>query len=93
MKIFILQKIMQIPFSAHKGEIHNFDNNQPYFAAIAMRVLRQNNWVEEHDIKKDGKGRPMKVLESIIQHYEEESNRVSTRAMESIQRLKELTTV
>ena len=32
-------------------------------------------------------------LESIINHYEEESNRESTRAMESIQRLRELTTV
>jgi predicted transcriptional regulator len=66
--------------------------------SIAMRTLRQNKWVEEREIKAEGKGRPMKVyklgmpLESIINHYEEESNRVSTRAMESIQRLKELST-
>ena len=66
--------------------------------SIAMRTLRQNNWVEEHDIKKEGKGRPMKIykigvpVDSIIQHYEEESKHESTRAMESIQRLRELST-
>jgi predicted transcriptional regulator len=66
--------------------------------SIAMRTLRQNNWVEENDIKKEGKGRPMKVykigvpIDSIIHHYEEESNRESAHAMMSIQRLKELST-
>jgi predicted transcriptional regulator len=46
--------------------------------SIGMRTLRQNKWVEERDIKVEGKGRPMKVyklsmpLDSIIQHYEEE---------------------
>ena len=41
--------------------------------SIAMRTLRQNNWVEENDIKKEGKGRPMKIykigvpIDSIIQ--------------------------
>ena len=65
--------------------------------SIAMRTLRQNNWVEERDTKKEGKGRPMKVykisvpIDSIIHHYEEESNRESAHAMMSIQRLKELT--
>jgi predicted transcriptional regulator len=66
--------------------------------SIAMRTLRQNNWVEEGDINAEGKGRPMKVyklsvpLESIINHYEEESKQESAQAMMSIQRLKELTT-
>jgi len=65
--------------------------------SIAMRTLRQNNWVEERDTKKEGKGRPMKVykigvpIDSIIHHYEEESKRESAHAMMSIQRLKELT--
>ncbi len=65
--------------------------------SIGMRTLRQNNWIEQRNIKADGKGRPMKVyklivpLNSILNHYEEESKRESTRAMESIQRLKELT--
>jgi predicted transcriptional regulator len=66
--------------------------------SIAMRALRQNYWVEEREIKAAGKGRPMKVyklsvpLESIINHYEEESKQESAQAMMSIQRLRELTT-
>jgi len=66
--------------------------------SISMRSLRQNKWVEEREIKAEGKGRPMKVyklgvpLESIITFYEEEANRESTQAMMSIQKLKELTT-
>lgn len=65
--------------------------------SIAMRALRQNKWVEEREIKAEGKGRPMKVyklgvpLESIINHHEEESKQESAQAMMSIQRLKELT--
>jgi predicted transcriptional regulator len=64
--------------------------------SIAMRTLRNNNWVEERDIKAAGKGRPMRVykltvpLESIINHYEEESNRESAKTMQAIQRLKEI---
>jgi predicted transcriptional regulator len=67
--------------------------------SIAMRTLRQNNWVVEGDINAEGKGRPMKVymlsvtLNMIIRHYEEERNRESARAMEYIQRLRDLTTV
>lgn len=66
--------------------------------SISMRSLRQNKWVEEREIKAEGKGRPMKVyklgvpLESIITFYEEEANRESTQTMMSIQKLKELTT-
>jgi predicted transcriptional regulator len=64
--------------------------------SIAMRTLRQNNWVTEHDVKTEGKGRPMKVyklsvpIEKIIQHYEEEKNSEAARTMQTIQRLKEL---
>jgi predicted transcriptional regulator len=66
--------------------------------SIAMRSLRQNNWVDDRNIKADGKGRPTIVyklgmpLESIINHYEEVSKQESAQAMLSIQRLKELTT-
>ena len=66
--------------------------------SIAMRSLRQNNWVDDRNIKADGKGRPTIVyklgvpLESIINHYEEESKKESAQAMMSIQRLKQLTT-
>jgi len=44
--------------------------------SIAMRTLRQNNWVTERDVKTEGKGRPMKIyklsvhIEEIIKHYE-----------------------
>lgn len=64
--------------------------------SIAMRTLRNNSWVEEKDIKKDGKGRPMKVyrltvsLGDIIKHFEEIKRRESTKTMESIEKLKEL---
>ena len=64
--------------------------------SIGMRALRQNNWVEQRNIKAEGKGRPMIVyklnvpLETIIQHYEEEKSRELARTSEFIQRLKEL---
>ncbi len=64
--------------------------------SIAMRTLRQNNWVAERDVKTEGKGRPMKVyklivpMENIIRHYEEVENSESARTMQAIQRLKEM---
>ena len=64
--------------------------------SIAMRTLRQNNWVNERDVKAEGKGRPMKVyklrvtIQEIIQHYEAEKNNEEAETMRSIQRLKEL---
>ena len=64
--------------------------------SIAMRTLRQNNWVNERDVKTEGKGRPMKIyklgvpIEEIIKHCEEVKNRESARAMGSILRLKEM---
>jgi len=64
--------------------------------SIAMRTLRQNNWVAERDIKTEGKGRPMKVyklavsIDEIIKHYEEVENSESARTMQAIQRLKEM---
>jgi len=73
------------------------DLRQPE-VSIAMRTLRERNWLTEHEIKAAGKGRPMKLyklsvpLNMIINHYEEESKQESAQAMMSIQRLKELTT-
>ena len=64
--------------------------------SIGMRALRQNNWVEQRNIKAEGKGRPMIVyklnvpLETIIQHYEEEKSRELARTSEAIQKLKDL---
>ena len=71
------------------------DLRQPE-VSIAMRTLRNNNWVEEREIKKDGKGRPMKVyrltisLGDIIKHFEDEKRKESAKTMESIEKLKEL---
>jgi predicted transcriptional regulator len=65
--------------------------------SIAMRTLRNNNWVEEREINKEGKGRPMKMyklsisLDKIIEYYEDEKKSESAQAMEAIQRLRELT--
>jgi predicted transcriptional regulator len=65
--------------------------------SIAMRTLRQNNWVTERDVKTEGKGRPMKIyklgvpIEEIIKHYEEEKNSEAARSMQAIQRLKDIT--
>jgi predicted transcriptional regulator len=71
------------------------DLRQPE-VSIAMRALRDNQWIEEKEIKREGKGRPMKVyslrasIEGIIKHYEEQKLHESAQAMESIQRLKQL---
>jgi len=73
------------------------DLRQPE-VSIAMRTLRQNNWVNERDIKAEGKGRPMKIYKldvpigEIIKHYEEEKNSETAQAMGSIQRLREMIT-
>ena len=72
------------------------DLRQPE-VSIGMRTLRENNWVEEHDVKVGGKGRPMKVYKlsvpigEIIKHYEDVKNSEATQNMKSIQRLKDIT--
>jgi len=74
------------------------DLRQPE-VSIAMRTLRENNWIEEKEIKREGKGRPMKVyalhagIDDIIKHFEEEKLHESAQAMESIQRLKQLISI
>jgi predicted transcriptional regulator len=66
--------------------------------SIAMQTLRERNWLTEHEIKNNGKSRSLKfyalraTMDEIINYYEAEKNRESARAMESIQRLKQLTT-
>jgi len=66
---------------ATSREIEIGSNLRQPEVSIAMRTLRNNNWVEEREIKKDGKGRPMKVyrltisLEEIIKHFEEEKRK------------------
>jgi predicted transcriptional regulator len=64
--------------------------------SIAMRTLREKGWIAERDVKKEGKGRPMKFyrlitsIDEIIVYFEEIKRRESARAIETIQRLKEI---
>jgi predicted transcriptional regulator len=64
-----------------------------------MRTLRENNWVEERDVKVGGKGWPMKIyklsvhIEEIIKHCEDVKNSESIQAVGSIQRLREMTAI
>jgi len=64
--------------------------------SIAMRVLREMGWIAERDVKGSGKGRPTRLyrlimsIDEIIGHYEEQKRSESSRAMQSIQRLKEI---
>jgi predicted transcriptional regulator len=71
------------------------DLRQPE-VSIALRTLRQHDWIEEKISRSDGTGRPMKVyrlktpIEDILRYYEEEKMSEANRAMQSIQRLKTL---
>jgi predicted transcriptional regulator len=64
--------------------------------SIAMQTMRAMNWVAEHEIKGDGKGRPMKfyalrsTIDEIIGYYEAKKSQEAAQTMEAIQRLKEL---
>ena len=81
---------------ANSREIEMGTNLRQPEVSIAMRTLRNNNWVEEREVKVEGKGRPMKVyklsmpIEEIIKHYEEVKTSESAQAMESIERLREM---
>lgn len=81
---------------ATSREIETGTNLRQPEVSIAMRTLRQNRWIDEHDVKVPGKGRPMKVyklrvpIQEIIQHYEVEKNNEAAETMLAIQRLKEL---
>ena len=71
------------------------DLRQPE-VSIGMRTLRENNWVEERDVKVGGKGRPVRIYKlgvpigEIIKHYEEEKNSEAAKSMQAIQRLKDI---
>jgi predicted transcriptional regulator len=71
------------------------DLRQPE-VSIAMRTLRERGWLAERELKKEGKGRPMKIyalqstIDDIIDYYEAEKTQESAQTMEAIQRLKEL---
>ena len=81
---------------ATSREIEMGTNLRQPEVSMGMRELRQNNWIDERDVKAEGKGRPMKVyklgisIQEIIQHYEAEKNSEAAKTMQAIQRLKEL---
>lgn len=64
--------------------------------SIAMQTMRAMNWVTEHEVKGDGKGRPMKyyalrsTIDEIIGYYEAKKNQEAAQTMEALHRLKEL---
>jgi predicted transcriptional regulator len=66
--------------------------------SICAKTLRYNGWLEENDIKKGGKGRPLRVsklkvsIDKIIDHFEKERIKESSEIMQSIQKLKQLAT-
>ena len=64
--------------------------------SIVMRQLKENDWINERDEKKIGKGRPYKIyslkvgFNEIITHIENERKKVYVEARETIEKLKEL---
>jgi predicted transcriptional regulator len=74
------------------------DLRQPE-VSICAKILRHDGWLEESDIKRGGgKGRPLRVyklkvsIDEIIKHFEEERIQESFEIMQSIQKLKQLST-
>jgi predicted transcriptional regulator len=71
------------------------DLRQPE-VSIALRTLREKNWIDERVSKSNGTGRPMKVyklrtpIEDIINYYEEQKAIEARKTMENIQKLKNL---
>ncbi|MCL7413745.1 MAG: transcriptional regulator protein [ANME-2 cluster archaeon] len=64
--------------------------------SIAMRELRNFGWLEEREIKKEGKGRPMKVyrlaipMNEIVIHLEEKTRQEAEKTLHNIEKLKGL---
>jgi predicted transcriptional regulator len=69
--------------------------NQPE-VSIAMKQLRERDWVNEREEKKPGKGRPYKVyslkvgFNNIIAQLEKQKRKSVDEAIMKIERLKEL---
>ena len=64
--------------------------------SIAMRELKERDWVDEREEKKPGKGRPFKIYTlkvgfgEIIAQLEKEQKKTIEEAQKKIKRLKEL---
>ena len=66
--------------------------------SIAMKQLKEREWIDEREEKKPGKGRPYKIyslkirFNDIISQLEEKQKETVYAAEKKIERLKELTT-
>jgi predicted transcriptional regulator len=64
--------------------------------SIAMRELKERDWVDEREEKKPGKGRPFKIytlkvgFNEIVAQLEKEQKKAAEEAQNKIKRLKEL---
>jgi len=64
--------------------------------SIAMRELKERDWVDEREEKKPGKGRPFKIytlkvgFNEIVTQLEKEQKKAIDEAQKKIKRLKEL---
>jgi predicted transcriptional regulator len=64
--------------------------------SIAMRELKERDWVDEREEKKPGKGRPFKIYTlkvgfgDIVAQLEKEQKKAVEEAQRKIKRLKEL---
>lgn len=81
---------------ANSREIeHGTGLRQPEIS-VAVRFLRNDNWIDERRVKTNGKGRPMKIYalkltrNEIINHFEEQMVLESTKSVEAVKRLREL---
>jgi len=97
------QEATLIVFMAGAGKLYSRDIEkgthlrQPEVSR-AMKILRENDWVEVQDIRGLGKGRPKKIyslkasFDEVIWHLEQQKLRESAVSMGSIQKLRELAT-
>ena len=64
--------------------------------SIAMQILREKKWIIERNVKLENKGRPTtfyalrSTIDEIIKHYEAKKIEEFAQAMETIKRLKEM---
>ncbi len=71
------------------------DLRQPE-VSIAMRRLRERGWIDEEEIKRRGKGRPLKryklaiSIDDILNTLEDEKRRDAEKNLEEINRLREM---
>ncbi|HEY9246499.1 MAG TPA: transcriptional regulator protein [Candidatus Methanoperedens sp.] len=87
---------LQTMNSATSGDLERGANLRQPEVSIAMRQLKENNWIMEREEKKSGKGRPYKVyslkvsFKDIINQVEKQKRKAAQRTQERITHLKEL---